>query len=397
MTAPPVPLSGTVVVSLEQAVSAPLCTRLLADLGARVIKIERPDGGDFTREYDDVVHGMSAHFVWLNRGKESVALDLKQSRDREILHRLLDTADALVSNLAPGATARLGLDGPALSVAHPRLISLEISGYGAGGPLSGKRAYDLLVHAETGSAGITGGPDAPAKPGPPFADAATGLFAANAVLAALYRRRDTGSGTSIEISMFDVMAEMMGYPLTWSAYTGSDQQRVGLASAAVAPYAGYPTSDGRVVVLGTTNDAEWQRLAAGLLGRPDLAADERFRRNVDRVRHRELLDREIGGWCATRALADIQAAADEAGIGNAVLRRPTEVIEHPHLVARDRWQTVASPVGPVRGLRPPASFDGVPLCPGPVPALGEHTRAVLEELGVRSPDPAEPERPGDVP
>jgi crotonobetainyl-CoA:carnitine CoA-transferase CaiB-like acyl-CoA transferase len=376
------PLAGVTVVTIEQAVSAPLCTRTLGDFGARVIKVEHPRGGDFAREFDEVVDGLAAHFVWLNRGKESVALDVRSPDGMALLHRLLERADVFVSNLTPGATDRLGVGPDDLAGRYPRLISAEISGYGSGGPLSGKRAYDMLVGAETGVCAITGRPGEPAKPGPPFADGVTGLYAALAIQAALVERAQTGRGAQIAVSMFDAMIEFMGYPLTWTAYTGVDQQPAGMGSPAVVPYAAYPTADGRTVVLGTTNDAEWQRLARELLGRADLADDPRYRRGVDRVERRAELDELIGAWCAKRDLASIQAAADAVGIGNSVLRTPAEVVEHPHLLARDRWQDVDSPVGPVRGLLPPAIFAGRSAPMGAVPGLGQHTTAVLGQLGV---------------
>ena len=261
------------------------------------------------------------------------------------------------------------------------MIAAEISGYGVGGPLEGKRAYDLLVQAETGVCAITGLPGAPAKPGPPFADGVTGLYAALAILAALQERHATGRGAQIAVSMFDAMIELMGYPLTWTAYTGEDQQPVGMGSPATVPYGAYPTVDGRTVVLGTTNDAEWQRLAREVIDRPDLADDERYLRTADRVQHRAELDLAVGEWCASRDLATIQAAADAAGIGNSTYRTPAEVVEHPHLHARERWRDVDSPVGPIRGLLPPMLFAGRELPMGAVPALGQHTTAVLAELG----------------
>ena len=388
MTALPgfAPLKGVLVVTLEQAVSAPLATRTLADLGARVIKVEHPNGGDFTRNFDDVVHGMAAHFVWLNRGKESVALDLTVPAARDVLHALLDRADVLVSNLGPGATGRLGIGPDDLAERHPHLIGVEISGYGRSGPLSGKRAYDLLVQAEAGACAITGFPGQPAKPGPPYADTSTGLYAAIAVLAALAERAVTGKGRQIEVSMFDVVTELMGYPLTWSRYTGVDQVPVGMASFAVAPYGAYPTSDGRTVVLGTTNDSEWQRLARKLLKRDDLADDPRYAHTDDRVARRAELDDVVAEWTSRHTVDEVQAAADAAGIGNAVYRTPVEVLDHPQLAARDRWREVATPAGPVLGLLPPLLFDGEALPAGAVPDLGEHTSAVLDELGI---DPSE--------
>jgi len=379
------PLEGVLVVALEQAVAAPLGTRTLADLGARVIKVEHPDGGDFTRDFDDVVNGMAAHFVWLNRGKESVALDLRSRPGADALHALLQRADVLVSNLGPGATGRLGIGPADLAERYPRLIGVEISGYGSTGPLAGKRAYDLLVQSEAGACAITGRPGEPAKPGPPYADTSTGLYAVIAVLAALAERAVTGQGRHVEVSMFDVVTELMGYPLTWSRYTGVDQEPAGMGSPAVAPYGAYPTADGRTVVLGTTNDDEWQRLTRQMLGRADLAADPRLSRNDDRVRCRAELDEILASWTSARTLAGIQAAADAARIGNAVYRTPVEVLSHPHLAARGRWHEVTTPAGPALGLLPPMLFDGEGLSTGPVPALGEHTEAVLAELGI---DPA---------
>lgn len=376
------PLTGITVVSLEQAVSAPLCTRTLADMGARVIKVENPHGGDFARHYDEVVNGMAAHFVWLNRSKQSITLDLKNPAAQGILGRLLRDADVFVTNLAPGATQRLGLDPATLAQTHPHLVACEISGYGEGGPLSGKRAYDLLAQAESGACSITGRPDAPAKPGPPMADSCTGLYAAISILASLQERKGTGRGRSISVSLFDTMVELMGYPLTWSRYTGTDQHPVGLGSPAVAPYGAYRTVDGHTVILGTTNDNEWQRLATSLLNRPDLAESERYRRGPDRVAHRDELDEAIAAWCAEHTLAHIQAAADTAGIGNARYNTTTDVVAHPHLAARDRWREVDSPVGPVVTPLPPPIIAGLEPVLGPIPGLGEHTDLVLEDLGL---------------
>ncbi|WP_280371257.1 CaiB/BaiF CoA transferase family protein [Nocardia wallacei] len=376
------PLAGITVVALEQAVSAPMCTRTLADFGARVIKVENPAGGDFARYYDEVVHGQAAHFVWVNRGKESVTLDLKTEAGVALLHRLLARADVLVSNLAPGATARLGLAPADLAARYPELIAVEIDGFGAGGPLSHKRAYDLLVQAESGVCAVTGTADAPAKPGPPVADVTTGLYAALSILAALHgRTRGSAHGGTIAVSLFDTMAEMMGYHLTYARHAGVDQQPLGMSSPAVAPYGAYPTADGRTVVLGTTNDREWQRLATEILGRPDLAAAERFRTNSGRVRHRAELDEAIGAWCGRHDLAHIQKTADDAGIGNSCYNRPSEVLDHPQLVERDRWRTIDTPGGPIPSLLPPAVLPGYEPPMGPVPGLGEHTDAVLTEIG----------------
>ena len=381
------PLAGITVVTLEQAVSAPMCTRTLGDFGARVIKVENPGGGDFSRHYDDVVKGQAAHFVWLNRGKESVALDLKSPDGIAMLHRLLDRADVLVSNLSPGSTGRLGISPQDLADRHPDLIALEIDGYGPGGPLSHKRAYDLLVQAESGACSITGTASAPAKPGPPMADVCTGLYAALSIIALLAENRRAAPpaaprGRAVAVSMFDTMTELMGYALTYTAHSGIDQQPLGMSSPAVSPYGAYRTGDGHTVVLGTTNDREWQRQARELIERPDLADDERFAGNPGRVTHRAILDDAIGAWCATRDLAHVQREADAAGIGNSRFNTPSEVVAHPHLAARDRWREIDSPGGPVAALLPPPVIAGFTPPMGAVPGLGAHTDAVLAEMGV---------------
>ncbi|HEX7826437.1 MAG TPA: CoA transferase, partial [Mycobacterium sp.] len=309
-----------------------MCTRTLADFGARVIKVENPKGGDFARDYDDVVIGQAAHFVWANRGKESVTLDLKTDEGLAILHRLLDRADVLVSNLAPGATARLGISPVDLADSHPDVIAVEIDGYGAGGPLSHKRAYDLLVQAESGTCAITGQAGAPAKPGPPVADISSGLYSAISILALLFSRDSRSRrGGGVNVSLFDTMTELMGYPLTYTQHSGIDQQPLGMSSPAVSPYGAFGTADGQTVVLGTTNDREWQRLARDIIGRPDLADDARFATNSSRCEHRDVLNEAIGSWCATNDLADIQKVADEAGIGNSRYNLPSEVLVHPQL------------------------------------------------------------------
>jgi crotonobetainyl-CoA:carnitine CoA-transferase CaiB-like acyl-CoA transferase len=382
------PLAGVTIVAMEQAVAAPMCTRVLADFGARVIKVENPRGGDFARDYDDVVNGpggLAAHFVWCNRGKESVTLNTKSPEGVELLHRLLDGADAFVSNLAPGALARLGLTAADLAQRHPGVIPLEIDGYGPGGPISHKRAYDLLVQAESGSCAITGYPGMPAKPGPAMADFTTGLYAAISILALLFGRgsRPAGSAApSVELSLFDVMTDVMGYALTYTQHSGIDQEPLGVGSPAVAPYGAFPTGDGQTVVLGTTNDREWQRVAREIIDRPDLADDPRFATNSGRCAHRAILDEAIGAWCARHDLAEIQRVADEAGIGNSRYNVPSEVIRHPQLSARDRWGTVGTPKGDIAALRPPPVISGFTQPMGAVPGLGEHTDAVLGELGV---------------
>ncbi|WP_082696794.1 CaiB/BaiF CoA-transferase family protein [Mycobacterium sp. IS-1590] len=388
----PAPLSGVTVVAMEQAVAAPMCTRVLADFGARVIKVENPNGGDFARDYDDVVNGpggLAAHFVWANRGKESVTLNTKAPEGIDLLHRLLDRADAFVSNLAPGATARMGLAPADLALRHPNVIPVEIDGYGPGGPISHKRAYDLLVQAESGSCAVTGYPGMPAKPGPAMADFSTGLYAAISILALLLGRARGNAGAaspSVALSLFDVMTDVMGYQLTYTQHSGIDQEPLGVGSPAVAPYGAFPTRDGQTVVLGTTNDREWQRVAREIIDRPDLAEDPRFATNPDRCAHREILEEAIGSWCAQRDLAEIQKIADDAGIGNSRYNLPSEVVAHPHLTARDRWRTVATPKGDIRALRPPPVIAGFEQPMGAVPGLGQHTDAVLGELGLTAED-----------
>jgi itaconate CoA-transferase len=383
-TGPALPLAGITVIAMEQAVSAPMCTRVLADFGARVIKIENPKGGDFARDYDDVVNGMAAHFVWANRGKESVTLNLKSPAGMDVLHRLLAGADAFVSNLAPGATARLGLGPADLRAKHPQVIPVEIDGYGPGGPLSEKRAYDLLVQAESGSCAATGYPGMPAKPGAPVADITTGLYSALSIMALLLGRARTGAAEAapaVAVSLFDTMTDIMGYQLTYTQHSGIDQEPLGMSSPAVAPYGSFGTRDEQTVVLGTTNDREWQRLAREIIERPDLADDPRFATNPQRCANRDELNAAIETWCAHHDLDDIQRIADAAGIGNSRYNKPSEVIAHPHLKARDRWRQVGTPEGQIAALLPPPVISGLELGMGAVPGLGEHTDGVLRELG----------------
>ncbi|WP_019511603.1 CoA transferase [Mycolicibacterium neoaurum] len=360
-----------------------MCTRVLADFGARIIKIENPDGGDFARSYDDVVNGMAAHFVWANRGKHSVTLNLKSPAGLDVLHRLLAGADAFVSNLAPGATDRLGVGPQDLQRRHPHVIPVQIDGYGTGGPLSGRRAYDLLVQAESGACATTGHPGMPAKPGPPVADITTGLYSALSILALLVGRAGGGGDTApaVSVSLFDTMTDIMGYPLTYAQHSGMDQQPLGMGSPAVAPYGAFGTRDGQTVVLGTTNDREWQRLAREIIDRPDLADDPRLATNVQRCAHRDELNAAIESWCARHDLEDIQRTADAAGIGNSRFNTPSEVVNHRHLTARDRWRAVDTPHGEITALLPPPIITGFELGMGAVPGLGEHTDTVLAEIG----------------
>lgn len=377
------PLADITVVSFEQAVAAPYCTRLLADLGARVIKVERPRTGDFTRHFDDEANGLATHFVWLNRNKESIVVDVKDEASRPVLDALLDSADVVVQNLAPGAAAKLGLDAASLVARRPQQIAVDMSGYGQRGPNAHRRAYDLLVQAESGSCAATGWPEKPAKPGAPVADVGSGLMAVVSILAALHDRDRSGRGAALEVSMFDVVADVMGFALLHARYTGAERPPNGMSSPAVAPYGGYPTRDGRTVVLGTTNDQEWQRLTRHLIGRPDLAEDPAYATNQQRCDRRAEIDVQISLWTSDRDSTEICAEAEAAGIGNAVYRTVLEAVDHPELVERGRWGTVDSPVGPIASLLPPVHAATWPTPMNPIPSLGEHTQAILDELGVR--------------
>ncbi|MFJ4184745.1 CaiB/BaiF CoA transferase family protein [Kitasatospora sp. NPDC089509] len=375
------PLTGITVIALEQAVAAPLASRHLADLGARVVKIERPDGGDFARGYDRSVDGLASHFVWLNRGKESVAVDLKAPEGRTVLADLVAGADVFLQNLAPGAAARLGFGSAELRSRQPRLITVDLSGYGAGGPYQDKRAYDMLIQCESGLVSVTGPPDRPAKTGVPTSDIAAGMYALTATLAALVGRAGTGRGTAIEVSMFEATAEWLGHQLHHTQGTGNPPGRAGLSHPAIAPYDAYPTADGHEVMIGVQNDREWARLATGFLDRPDLAEHPEWATNVARVRRRRLVDALVGGRTATLTADEAIGRLDALAIASARLNGVDDLLHHPQLTARDRWRPVATPVGEVRSLLPPFGFAGVELPMGPVPALGAHTDSALRALG----------------
>ncbi|GGT41356.1 CaiB/BaiF CoA transferase family protein [Streptomyces purpureus] len=384
MSTQPLPLDGITVVAVEQAVSAPFATRQLADLGARVIKVERPDGGDFARGYDTAAAGLASHFVWCNRGKESLAVDLKDPRGIGIVRRLVADADVFVQNLAQGAAARLGLDAATLCAAHPRLIAVDISGYGAGGPYAHKRAYDMLVQCESGLVSVTGTPEQPVKAGIPAADIAAAMYAYAGVLAALVRRGTTGRGGPVEISMLESLAEWMGHPLHHAMHGGESPARTGVAHAVIAPYDAYATADGGQVLLSVQNDREWRRLAQQVLGRPELADDPSFATNTARVEHREKTDAVVGEALAVLTAAEAVARLEEAGIACARLNTLTDLAAHPQLAARERWREVASPVGPLRAMLPPVTFPDAAesAVMGAVPALGAHTDAILREAGL---------------
>jgi len=375
------PLAGITVVALEQAVAAPLATRHLADLGARVIKIERPDGGDFARHYDAAVKGLSSYFVWLNRSKQSLTLDLKRPEAMEVLARLLARADVFVQNLAPGAADRLGLAPAALRDRHPRLIVCTVSGYGAAGPYAAKKAYDLLVQSEVGLVSITGTPDAAAKAGISAADIAAGMYAYSGILTALVARAATGRGATIDVSLFDALGEWMAQPAYYTMYGGAPPPRSGAAHATIAPYGPVRAADGEIVVA-VQNAREWTRFCAGVLGWPELEDDDRFRTNALRVKNRDALHVVIESTLGPLPIADIVARLERAGIAYARVNGVAGFVEHPQLVARDVWRDVDSPAGAIRALRPPVRMDGVEPVMRAVPALGEHTTAILEELGI---------------
>ncbi|MGO4459154.1 CaiB/BaiF CoA transferase family protein [Streptomyces sp. M-16] len=379
----PLPLAGLTVVAVEQAVSAPFATRQLADLGARVIKVERPDGGDFARAYDTAAHGLASHFVWANRGKESLALDLKDPRGLEVLHGLLAGADVFVQNLAQGAAARLGIDAAALCARYPRLVAVDVSGYGPEGPYAHKRAYDMLVQCEAGLVSVTGTPEVPVKAGVPAADIAAAMYAFSGVLAALLRRGTTGRGGPVEVSMLDALAEWMGHPLHHTMHGGEQPVRTGLAHAVIAPYDAYPTADGDRVLLSVQNDREWGRLARQVLGRPDLAEDPAYATNAARTRGREKTDAVVAEALGRLGADEAVGLLEAAGIACARLNSVAQLAAHPQLAARDRWRQVDSPAGPLRALLPPIGLPGgAEPRMGAVPALGEHTDALLRALGM---------------
>jgi crotonobetainyl-CoA:carnitine CoA-transferase CaiB-like acyl-CoA transferase len=375
------PLDGLVVISVEQAIAAPFASRQLADLGARVIKIERPGVGDFARAYDHTVRGLASHFVWTNRSKESLTLDLKRPEALDVLRRLVSRADVYLHNLAPGAMNRLGFGAAALGQQYPRLVICEISGYGTSGPYRDKKAYDLLVQSEAGLVSITGTPETPSKVGISIADIAAGMYAFSSILAALVRRSTTGTGALLDISMLDALAEWMGYPAYYAGYGGTPLPRTGARHAAIAPYGPYGAGDGRVVYLGLQNEREWARFCADVLEQPTLAADPRFNSNAARVEHHDELEKIIVRAFAGKTAQEVIDSLDAAQIANARMNTVGEFIDHPQLAARGKWQQVDSPAGPLRALVPPFGFDDVSPRMGPIPDVGEHTDKILTELG----------------
>jgi itaconate CoA-transferase len=374
-------LEGITVVSVEQAVAAPFATRQLADLGARVIKVERPNGGDFARDYDQTVKGLSAYFVWLNRSKESIALDLKQPGARMVMTKLAERADVFVQNLAPGAAERLGLTAGELTAWNPRLIACSISGYGSTGPYRDKKAYDLLVQCETGLVSVTGTPETPAKVGISVADIAAGMYAYAGILAALYERERTGRGSTLEVSLFDALGEWMSHPAYLAAYAGSPPPRTGASHASIAPYGPFATGGGVQVNLGIQNEREWAAFCAVVLERPEVARDERFATNSRRVANREELQAIIEEVFGHLGVEQVTERLEAARIAYARMNSVQEFVDHPQLAARDRWREVGSPAGPIRALLPPVTVAGREPRMDPVPAVGEHTGAILRWLG----------------
>ncbi|MEV5296773.1 CaiB/BaiF CoA transferase family protein [Amycolatopsis methanolica] len=375
------PLAGITVVSLEQAVAAPFATRQLADLGARVIKVERPGGGDFARRYDTTVHGQSSYFVWLNRSKESLTLNLKDPRGREVLAKLLAGADVFVQNLAPGAAARLELDPATLAQRYPSLIPCTISGYGTDGPWAERKAYDLLVQCQTGLVSLTGTPEGAARAGVSVADIAGGMYAYSGILTALFTRATTGRARPVEVSLFDALSEWMGQPAYYTRYGGTQPPRVGTQHATIAPYGAYTAADGKDVLFSIQNEPEWVALCSRFLQRPELVDDPRFATGSARVAHRDELNEIVAARFRELDSDKIMALLDDIGVANAGVNSVHEFLAHPVLAERDRWRTVPIPGGTVEALLPPVIMGGFEPRMGPVPEVGAHTDAILQELG----------------
>ncbi len=369
------------VVALEQALAAPLATRHLADLGARVIKIERPDTGDFARSYDTTVRGMASHFVWANRSKESLTLDLKQDCAKEILRRLLEKADVFVQNFAPGACERLGLGTAELRRLYPRLIVCNLSGYGSTGPYRDKKAYDLLIQSETGLVSITGTPETPSKVGISIADTAAAMYAFSGILTALLMRKETGQGTAVEVSLFEALSEWMGYAAYYTGYGGSAPPRSGAKHAAIAPYGPFTAGDGKVIYLGIQNEREWRNFCATVLEQEALSTDPRFNSNSRRVQNREQLEQIIVSEFKQLPADAIIQRLEAGQIAYSRLNTVEEFLQHPQLAARERWREINSPVGPLDALIPPVTMENVEPVMGAVPVLGQHTDEILKELG----------------
>ena len=376
------PLEGITVVSLEQAVAAPFATRQLADLGARVIKVERPETGDFARNYDKTVKGMSSHFVWINRSKESIALDLKQEEAKMVLDKLLSKADVFIHNLAPGAVDRLGFSATELRKKYPQLIICGISGYGSDGPYMNKKAYDLLIQCEAGLVSVTGTEETPSKSGISIADIAAGMYAYTGILTAIIARYKTGQGAIIEISMLEALAEWMGYPMYYSGYGETEPKRTGSSHATIYPYGPFKAGDQKLIFMGIQNEREWVQFCENVLEISDLAIDVRFNNNSNRVLNKDALKSIIETVFEKIDSAQVIHLLEEAKIANARLNTVKELIDHPQLKARNRFREVESPVGKLMALIPPVTFDEIETVMKPIPEVGEHTEAILRELGL---------------
>ncbi|WP_291591097.1 CaiB/BaiF CoA transferase family protein [Comamonas sp. UBA7528] len=377
----PRPLDGITVVSLEHAVAAPFCTRQLADLGARVIKVERPGSGDFARGYDQRVQGQSSHFTWINRSKQSLALDVKQPQAKQALLALLASADVLVQNLAPGAAARMGLSYEALKAHNPRLIVCDISGYGSDGPYRDKKAYDLLIQSEAGFLSVTGTPETPSKSGISVADIAAGMYAYTNILSALLLRGKTGEGSHIDVSMLEAMGEWMGYPLYYAYDGATPPPRTGASHASIYPYGPFQAGDGGTVMLGLQNEREWKAFCDAVLLRPEVATDARFNSNANRNAHRAALQELILQEFHALTAAQLVERLETAGIANARVNDMAGLWAHPQLAARQRWRTVETPAGEVPALLPPGVNSAFDYRMDPIPAVGQHNAAILAELG----------------
>ena len=373
-------LNGITVLALEQAVAVPFATRQLADLGARVIKVERPVEGDFARHYDTRVKGLSSYFAWLNRSKESLALDLKSAEAQTVVRQLASSTDIVVQNLSPGATTRLGLSSHELRELNPRLITVDLTGYGNGGPLEDRKAYDLLIQAEAGLLSVTGSASEMVRAGISVADIAGGMYVYSAVLAALVHRGTTGEGTAIEVSLFDALIEWMGHPINYGLYTGEGPVRAGDSHPSIYPYGSFAAANGRVQ-FGIQNQREWEAFCAQVLQRPEVVTDSRFATNDDRHSHRSDLAAVIEEVFETLTVSEVAHLLDEAGIANGRVNSISDVIDHPNLVERDRWRTIESAGGTIRTLRPPAIMHGHDEPIRPIPSVGQHTADILRELG----------------
>lgn len=373
------PLDDLVVVTFEQAVAAPFATRQLADLGARVIKIERPGAGDFARHYDHTVGGDSSYFVWLNRGKESAELDFKDAADRAVIDAMLARADVVVHNLVPGAVERAGLDAETLRSQRPELIHCSISGYGRPGPYSGRKAYDLLVQCEAGMVEATGSPEAGARVGASIADIATGMYAYTGILSAVVQRLRSGVGSTLEVTMLEALAEWMSQPMYWSRGADVEWPRSGARHATIAPYGPFHTAD-HAVFLCVQSDREWGVVCREVLARPDLVDHPRFAKAAARATHADEVCAEVEACFVDRTSAEVLAALDTAGIANGTVRTPREVADHPQLTARQRWREVSTPAGSMQALLPPVTVQGSELVMGEVPPLGAHTEALRAEF-----------------